>query len=331
MKKSAKLPGPAPANLITDPHLLAQMLDAITAPVFAKDKQHRWTYLNKALCDFMGHDMDELIGKSDYDFFPKEQADVFWKLDDQAFKTRGDNINEEFFTDASGVKHTIVTRKKVFKNANGDDVLIGIINDITEIRKANEGLLLFRTLLERSSDAIFVVSPEDGSILDVNETACRSLGYTRKTLLRMTANDIIAPPLDPDEWRHLLKDATNYGTLLVERSHRRSDGTTFPVESSVKSIDIDNKRYLLANVRDISERKKMEETVKEVKALRGLIPICAKCKKIRDDKGFWEKVEIYLEKHSDARFTHGLCKDCMEELYGKETWFKEGKEKEGEE
>jgi hypothetical protein len=70
------------------------------------------------------------------------------------------------------------------------------------------------------------------------------------------------------------------------------------------------------------ERRKMEETMKEVDTLRGLIPICAKCKSVHDDKGFWQKVEIYLEKHSSARFTHGLCKDCLKELYGKESWFK---------
>jgi GAF domain-containing protein len=73
----------------------------------------------------------------------------------------------------------------------------------------------------------------------------------------------------------------------------------------------------------ISKNTQLEDALKEVRTLQGLIPICANCKKIRDDKGFWQKVEVYLEERSNARFTHGLCEDCIHKLYGKEKWFKE--------
>lgn len=73
----------------------------------------------------------------------------------------------------------------------------------------------------------------------------------------------------------------------------------------------------------IAKNSQLEEALKEVRTLQGLIPICAQCKKIRDDKGFWQKVEVYLEDHSNARFTHGLCEECMHKLYGHEKWFKE--------
>lgn len=72
----------------------------------------------------------------------------------------------------------------------------------------------------------------------------------------------------------------------------------------------------------IGKNTQLEEMLKDVRTLQGLIPICAQCKKIRDDKGFWQKVETYLEERSNARFTHGLCEDCMQKLYGKEKWFK---------
>jgi hypothetical protein len=71
---------------------------------------------------------------------------------------------------------------------------------------------------------------------------------------------------------------------------------------------------------DITERKKLAAAEKEAETLRGLIPICANCKKIRDDKGFWQRVEVYLEERSSARFTHGLCQDCMKKLYGRKGW-----------
>lgn len=59
----------------------------------------------------------------------------------------------------------------------------------------------------------------------------------------------------------------------------------------------------------------------ELKTLRGLLPICAHCKNIRDNKGIWNKMEAYIQKHSMALFSHSMCPECMEKLYGKEEWF----------
>jgi hypothetical protein len=52
-----------------------------------------------------------------------------------------------------------------------------------------------------------------------------------------------------------------------------------------------------------------------VKTLSGLLPICSSCKKIRDDRGYWNRLEIYLQAHSDARLTHGICPECADQLY----------------
>ena len=71
--------------------------------------------------------------------------------------------------------------------------------------------------------------------------------------------------------------------------------------------------------------QELENALKEVKRLNGLLPICASCKKIRDDKGYWNQIESYIEKHSDAAFSHGMCPECSDELYGKEDWYLEMK------
>ncbi len=60
----------------------------------------------------------------------------------------------------------------------------------------------------------------------------------------------------------------------------------------------------------------------EMKILKGLIPICSKCKCIRDDEGLWKQVEEYFTRHSNTEFTHGLCPDCLKELYGDQEWYK---------
>ena len=67
-----------------------------------------------------------------------------------------------------------------------------------------------------------------------------------------------------------------------------------------------------------SQKRELEKTIAEITTLRGILPICSNCKKIRDDKGYWNKVENYIVEHSDAKFSHGLCPDCMRKLYPKQ-------------
>ena len=68
------------------------------------------------------------------------------------------------------------------------------------------------------------------------------------------------------------------------------------------------------------ERGRLIQTLQgalaKIKRLRGMLPMCASCKKIRDDKGYWNQLEAYIEEHSEAEFTHGFCPDCMKKLYG---------------
>jgi len=79
-----------------------------------------------------------------------------------------------------------------------------------------------------------------------------------------------------------------------------------------KKIEDDHKRMEEEREKLIAE---LQESLIKVKTLRGLIPICASCKKIRDDTGYWSEVENYVSKYSDAVFSHGICPDCFEKLY----------------
>jgi hypothetical protein len=108
-------------------------------------------------------------------------------------------------------------------------------------------------------------------------------------------------------------------------THLRKDGVTFPAEANEKHAVLGGKEYLVVIMRDVTERKRMEAAVREVSTLQGLIPICAGCKKIRNDKGYWERVESYISQRSKAQFTHGLCEACVAKLYGNEAWYKEQK------
>jgi PAS domain S-box-containing protein len=130
------------------PYDLENILNAIADPVFVKDRQHRWVLLNDAFCKFIGHGRASLIGKSDYDFFPQTEADVFWQKDELVFQTGEENDNTEQFTAADGSTHFITTRKMLYTSAAGDKFIVGCIRDLTDLNRAQHDLLNARQQLE---------------------------------------------------------------------------------------------------------------------------------------------------------------------------------------
>jgi hypothetical protein len=76
---------------------------------------------------------------------------------------------------------------------------------------------------------------------------------------------------------------------------------------------------LMVNQRLNAERqetiRELQSALEQIRTLRGILPICAHCKKIRDDHGFWEQVEAYVSRHTEAEFSHGICPDCMRTIY----------------
>lgn len=119
---------------------LQNVINSMTDPVFVKDEQHCWLLLNEAFCQMIGYSHEELIGKSDYDLFPPEQAAVFWARDAQVLTTGIPDENEELLSDGQGIVRTISTKKSRFLNSSGQKFLVGIICDISD-RKQNEAAL----------------------------------------------------------------------------------------------------------------------------------------------------------------------------------------------
>src|SRR5262249_51537046 len=112
---------------------------------------------------------------------------------------------------------------------------------------------------DRSNDGIEVVDPETGRFLDVNQTSCLSLGYTREEMLALQITDVAMSFLqNPAAFKNAVASIREMGFKITEEEHRRKDGTILPVEVNVKYIDLD-RGYLVAIVRDITERKQAQE------------------------------------------------------------------------
>ncbi len=89
-----------------------------------------------------------------------------------------------------------------------------------------------------------------------------------------------------------------------------------------KALQEKNARLEEKNDQLEEKNEQLQEALANVRTLKGLLPICSKCKKIRDGEGYWKQIETYIESHSDAEFSHSLCQDCMDALYGEQEWYK---------
>jgi two-component system, cell cycle sensor histidine kinase and response regulator CckA len=125
--------------------------------------------------------------------------------------------------------------------------------------------LFFRSLLDRANDTIEVVDPHTGRFLYVNERACQDHGYTRDEYLSLTVPEV-DPLLTLEQWRALKESVRAVGSRVIESEHRRKDGTTFAAEINLTYIRLD-RDYLLAVVRDISERKRAQSALLESHSL----------------------------------------------------------------
>jgi len=147
-----------------------------------------------------------------------------------------------------------------------DDLLSAVaewLGSIAERKKAEEQLRLFKNLIERSNDCIFVVEPKWGRFLDVNNRACDSLGYTRKELLNMmTIKDIEVSTPDDSYWQRQIGQLKEKKDIVKEDRYKRKDGSTFYVETSLKLVTQEKKDYIIAIARDITERKRADAKLK---------------------------------------------------------------------
>ncbi len=135
--------------------------------------------------------------------------------------------------------------------------MIGVNQDVTELRATEKALRLTRLSMEKASDAIFWIRP-DGSFADVNEAACRDLGWPREDLLGLRVPDVDTR-YDAQRWPNHFQDLREKGFLCFESEHRRRNGSTFPVEIVANYVRHGSEEWNCAFVRDITERKQAEE------------------------------------------------------------------------
>ena len=183
---------------------------------------------------------------------------------------------------------------------------------------------LYKSLFENSHSVMLIIHPENGAIVDANLSACSFYQYTKETITSMSIMDIniLPPERIHEEMQHAKKEQRNYFNFR----HKLANGKIRDVEVYSSPIVIAEQKFLYSIIHDITERlknekereeiiAKLEKARDEIKTLKGILPLCSFCKKIRDGKGHWEQVDVYIHHHSEADISHTVCPECMKKHY----------------
>ena len=181
-------------------------------------------------------------------------------------------------------------------------------------------------IVESSDDAI-ISNTAEGLITSWNRAAQRIFGHSAEEAVGRPISMLMPEDGEEQPGESSEKTSSSEGGHHYEARRKRRDGRVIDVSVCVSPIRDAGGRVLGTSTiaRDITERKraesereklvrKLREALANVKTLSGLLPICSYCKKIRNDKGYWEQLEAYFHHHSEAEFSHSICPDCYEKV-----------------
>ena len=255
----------AEQELKRERNLLRLFIDNIPDRIFLKDNKHRFILGNNAVIRHKGFKSeDELIGKTDFDFYPEKEAKVFCSEEREIIKNDISVINQKcFYKDKNGNEEWSLLTKVPLRDLNGDIIgLAGIKRNVTEQKKAEDALReseeLFRTFIEQAPEAVFV-HDLNGQILLANELASKYTGFSNEELLNMNVSTIDKSIIEQDHKSKYWEKLQVGENVLIETLNRVKNGIEFPVEVLIVKIIFKNKPMLLCFVRDITERKRYEE------------------------------------------------------------------------
>lgn len=316
-------------------NMLQSIVDAIPGRVFWKDKNSIYRGCNSLFAIDAGlKSTAEITGKTDYDFsWGKDDAEFYRECDRHVMK-----MNKPEYHIMEPKPHTgkdkmewIYTNRIPLHDSEGNITgVIGIYEDITELKKAEQAVLEVIKCRGNILDNLHipaVIMDSNMRVISANNPFYRHFKLTPdKTTGRILYN------LDKNRW-----DIPSLHNLLEHILDEKNCVENFKL---IYNFSPDEKRILLLNARkifkdggrqavilmsieDITEQKdilkeegnfvmELQSSLDYINSMKGLLPLCASCKNIRDDNGYWYRIEAYIESHYQAEFTHSICPECLQ-------------------
>jgi PAS domain S-box-containing protein len=197
---------------------------------------------------------------------------------------------------------------------------------LNEMKEHNDNATHYQILLDESMDPTFSFYA-DGTYRYVNKAFARGTGKPLGEIIGNTIWDVFEKDEADKRFAIVKKVFAEERTEEIEVRVPLPSGDTYYL-TTVKPIfnDLGTVETVICTSKNITKRKlaeialkekheKLIKAMEEIKVLSGLLPICSSCKKIRDDKGYWNQIEAFIQEHSEAKFSHSICKECVKKLY----------------
>lgn len=267
----------AKENAESSEKYLEKIINNISEPLFVKDEQSRLLHVNNAFCSLFGLSKNDVIGKTLAEEVTTEEREAFLKIDKQVLMDGHVNISEETLTAGGNETKIISTRKTRFIDENNNKFLVGIIFDITQLKKQEKEIINAKEKAEESEtrfkalhNASFggIAIHDKGIILDCNNGLSEITGYTYEELIGKNGLLLLA-----EESREMvMNNIVTESEKPYEAIGIRKNGKEYPLRLEGKMIPYKGKRSRVVEFRDISDQKKAEKAVQESeKKLRDLL------------------------------------------------------------
>ena len=319
--------------------LLSLMAEASPDAIVMADQSLHMLYCNAALMALFGYTQEELLGANCAMLVPEDIRggfEAFLRNPEAAYKTSGTIVETRCLL-KSGAEIPIEASNFFWKKGN-EHFFGAIFHNISERKRIEKELQNERLFLQKIFDATgdgLIVSDEQGVIVKCNQSLSEMFACQEKDLLGKHLLNFIADDSSPQETPDAIRILMSLGSV--------KDFQTRCTTCDQRAIDVEMNMVLMRDhtdsvtgtvsaIRDISQRKEQErqreklikelqDAMAKVQQLEGLLPICSWCKKVRDDKGYWQQIEAYISLHTKAGITHGICPECakkvLEELRSK--------------
>lgn len=248
---------------------IESLLNSISDPIFVKDHRHLWVFFNNAFVELIGSQRELILGKTDHDFFPKEMADHFWRVDDQVMKERREIEVEEPVLSRTGETRFLLTKKMPISDPETDEqLLVGVIRDITERRRSEEALRKLQQLVESSND-IIAAFDLDCAVTYSNRAARELYGLAPG---ERSIHDVVASAKAPDLFGEACERAKAGGHWHGQLELLSAAEGPVPVSASIFGIlGKDEKVTSIALVaKDIREQVKSQRLLLEQSKMAAL-------------------------------------------------------------
>jgi PAS domain S-box-containing protein len=263
----------AQEQIISSEKRYRDVVSAFAGYVWESDTTPVLTYASDRVFDIFGYRPEEMIGRSPLQSLASGEEERLSSLLLEGTQNKAPFVNvESWHVRKDGRRVCLLTNALPLLDARGGLLgYRGVDIEITKRKVAEDSAKLFRALVDHSEDAFFAADPATGRFLEANERGHSALGYTRDEFLALRVWDVDAA-LDESSWREQEKGFSTDTSVTFEAVHRRKDGSTFPVEITVRRVRLD-RDYLVAAARDISERKQTQTRLQQLSVMVEQSPV----------------------------------------------------------